>query len=83
MNQLFGKFDGLKDMVTKVRSTQIPTQSQPTHKEEVALLRDQGERENALKDWCLNQIKSNYDDFDKLLNAKYLELKTQIETTRL
>ena len=83
MNQLFGKFDGLKDMVTKVRSTQIPTQSQPTHKEEVALLRDQGERENALKDWCLSQIKSNYDDFDKLLNAKYLELKTQIETTRL
>ena len=83
MDQLFGKFDGLKDMVTKVRSTQIPTQSQPTHKEEVALLRDQGERENALKDWCLNQIKSNYDDFDKLLNAKYLELKTQIETTRL
>jgi len=83
VNQLFGKFDGLKDMVTKVRSTQIPTQSLPTHKEEVALLRDQGERENALKDWCLNQIKSNYDDFDKLLNAKYLELKTQIETTRL
>ena len=70
-------------MVTKVRSTQIPTQSQPTLKEGVALLRDQGERENALKDWCLNQIKSNYDDFDKLLNAKYLELKTQIETTRL
>ena len=56
---------------------------QTSQKEEVALLRDQGERENALKDWCLNQIKSNYEDYDKLLGAKYIELKTQIETTRL
>lgn len=28
-------------------------------------------------------MKINYNDFDKLLAAKYLELKTMIETTKL
>lgn len=31
----------------------------------------------------MSQIKSNYNDFDKLLSAKYMELKTKIETNRL
>lgn len=47
--------------------------------DEIALLRDQGERENALKEWCLKQIEASYKDFDKLLAAKYSELVARIE----
>ncbi len=47
--------------------------------DEIALLRDQGERENALKEWCLKQIEASYKDFDKLLSAKYSELVARIE----
>ena len=72
-------------MVQKLKTSpqQPTTQIQLNKDDDVALLRDQGERENALKDWCLSQMKVNYNDFDKLLAAKYLELKTMIETTKL
>lgn len=40
------------------------------------------EKEQALKEWAMAQMKANYDDFERLLTAKNNELKALIAANK-
>jgi len=55
INALKGNFDGVADMVAKTKQ-ELAALVIPKQVDEVALKRDQGERENALKEWSVKQL---------------------------
>ena len=65
-------------MVVKGRQEQAQL-VQPAPTEDIALVKDQGEREQALKDWTVLQLQMSFADFDQLLGAKYAELLAYVE----
>ena len=83
---LFGKVDALKDQVERVTGDGRVSVARETHvvkavtdAAEPVKVADHGEREMMIKQWTTDQLRDNYGDFERLLQAKTAELRAMID----
>lgn len=85
INVLFGKMDALSNTVHR-RGYQEPSAAADKDKPSGVVAIHSADNDlsnsNAIKEWALAQMKANYDDFDRLLSAKYQELRAMINANR-